>query len=60
MSMEAEELRGALEAILFVSNEPVKVDDFAESFPDEGRDAIIAQSQSGTVTIRCAKALNLE
>lgn len=43
MSMEAEELRGALEAILFVSNEPVKVDDFAESFPDEGRDAIIAQ-----------------
>ncbi len=43
MSMEADELRGALEAILFVSNEPVKVDDFAESFPDEGRDAIIAQ-----------------
>ncbi len=41
--MEAEELRGALEAILFVSNEPVKVDDFAESFPDEGKDAIVVQ-----------------
>jgi segregation and condensation protein B len=43
MVMEAQELRAALEAILFVSNEPVKVDDFAESFPDEGKDAIIAQ-----------------
>jgi segregation and condensation protein B len=43
MVMEAEELRGALEAILFVSNEPVKIDDFEESFPDEGRDAIVAQ-----------------
>jgi segregation and condensation protein B len=41
--MEPTELRGALEAILFVSNEPVKVDDLAESFPDEGKDAVIAQ-----------------
>lgn len=43
MVMEAQELRAALEAILFVSNEPVKIDDFAESFPEEGRDAIIGQ-----------------
>jgi len=41
--MEANELRGALEAILFVSNEPVKVDDLAESFPEEGKEAVIAQ-----------------
>jgi segregation and condensation protein B len=41
--MELNELRGALEAILFVSNEPVKVDDLAESFPEEGKEAVIAQ-----------------
>jgi segregation and condensation protein B len=41
--MESTELRGALEAILFVSNEPVKVDDLAESFPEEGKEAVIAQ-----------------
>jgi segregation and condensation protein B len=41
--MEAAELRGALEAILFVSNEPVKVDDLAESFPEETKEAVIAQ-----------------
>ncbi len=43
MTMEAQELRAALEAILFVSNEPVKVDDLAEAFADEGTEAIIAQ-----------------
>jgi segregation and condensation protein B len=41
--METAELRAALEAILFVSNEPVKVDDLVEAFSDEGRDAVIAQ-----------------
>jgi segregation and condensation protein B len=40
--MEPTELRAALEAILFVSSDPVKVDDLAESFPDEGKDAIAA------------------
>ena len=43
MPMEPNELRSALEAILFVSSDPVKVDDLAESFADEGRDAIAAQ-----------------
>jgi segregation and condensation protein B len=43
MPMEPTELRAALEAILFVSNEPVKVDDLADAFSDEGRDAVIAQ-----------------
>lgn len=41
--MEAQELRAALEAILFVSNEPVKIDELADSFPDEGKEAILAQ-----------------
>ena len=41
--METTELRAALEAILFVSSDPVKVDDLAESFPDDGKDAIAAQ-----------------
>ncbi|HEV7570188.1 MAG TPA: SMC-Scp complex subunit ScpB [Thermoanaerobaculia bacterium] len=41
--MESNELRAALEAILFVSNEPVKLDELAEAFADEGREAVIAQ-----------------
>jgi segregation and condensation protein B len=41
--MEAAELRAALEAILFVSHDPVKVDDLAESFADAGREAIAEQ-----------------
>jgi segregation and condensation protein B len=41
--MESTELRAAIEAILFVSNEPVKVDDLAEAFSDEGREAVLAQ-----------------
>src|SRR5438105_5188162 len=43
MPMEPNELRAALEAILFVSNEPVKLDELAEAFADEGREAVIAQ-----------------
>jgi segregation and condensation protein B len=41
--MESTELRAALEAILFVTNEPVKLDDLVDAFADEGRDAVIAQ-----------------
>lgn len=40
--MEANELRAALEAILFLSSEPVKVDDLAESL-EESKEAVQAQ-----------------
>ena len=40
--MEANELRAALEAILFLSSEPVRVDDLAESL-EEPKDAVQAQ-----------------
>jgi len=43
MTMESTELRAALEAILFVSNEPVNLDDLVDAFSDEGREAIVAQ-----------------
>jgi len=43
MAMEPTELRAALEAILFVSNEPVKLDELAEAFADEGREAVVEQ-----------------
>jgi segregation and condensation protein B len=43
MTMDNNELRAALEAILFVSSEPVRLDDLAEAFSDEGRDAVVAQ-----------------
>ncbi|MGH9423073.1 MAG: SMC-Scp complex subunit ScpB, partial [Thermoanaerobaculia bacterium] len=33
----------AIEAILFVSNEPVKLDELAEAFADEGREAVVTQ-----------------
>src|SRR5215213_2510722 len=42
MTMEPTELRAALEAILFVTSDPVKVDDLAEAF-DESREAVAAQ-----------------
>jgi segregation and condensation protein B len=41
--MEPNELRAALEAILFVSNEPVSLDELAGAFEHEGREAIVAQ-----------------
>lgn len=41
--MTPDELRAALEAILFVSGEPVKYEDLLESFSDEGKEAIDAQ-----------------
>ena len=40
--MEPNELRAALEAILFLSSEPVRVDDLAESL-DETKEAIQVQ-----------------
>jgi len=43
MTMESTELRAAIEAILFVSNEPVNLDDLVDAFSDEGREAVIAQ-----------------
>jgi len=42
MPMEANELRAALEAILFLSSDPTRVDDLAESL-DETREAVTAQ-----------------
>ena len=41
--MELNELRAAIEAILFVSTEPVRIDDLAESFSDVPREEIAAQ-----------------
>src|SRR3954454_942325 len=41
--MEPTELKAALEAILFVSNEPVSLDDLAGAFDQDGREAIVAQ-----------------
>jgi segregation and condensation protein B len=41
--MNENELRAALEAILFVSNEPVSLDDLVGAFEHEGREAIVAQ-----------------
>jgi segregation and condensation protein B len=41
--MDTNELKSALEAILFVSNEPVKLDDLVEEFPEAGREAVAAQ-----------------
>jgi segregation and condensation protein B len=41
--MDTNDLRAALEAILFMSNEPVRVDDLAEAFSEEGREAVQAQ-----------------
>jgi len=41
--LDSNELKSALEAILFVSNEPVRLDDLVEEFPDAGREAVAAQ-----------------
>jgi segregation and condensation protein B len=40
--MDQSELRAAIEAVLFVSNEPAKIDDLVEAF-DESAEAITAQ-----------------
>ncbi|HUP63169.1 MAG TPA: SMC-Scp complex subunit ScpB [Thermoanaerobaculia bacterium] len=41
--MDEKELRAALEAILFVSSDPIKVDELTEAFSDAGREAIQTQ-----------------
>src|SRR5205823_2920021 len=42
--MEPNDLRAAIEAILFISNEPVRTEELAEAFADDGGlDAVIAQ-----------------
>ncbi|MGZ7030827.1 MAG: SMC-Scp complex subunit ScpB [Thermoanaerobaculia bacterium] len=41
--MEPNELRAALEAILFVTNEPVKLEELVDAFGEEEREAIVAQ-----------------
>ena len=41
--MEAKELRSALEAILFISSDPVKVEDLAESFGNVSKEEITTQ-----------------
>ncbi len=43
MSMTGKELRAALEAILFASGEPVKIEDLHEAFEDEGAEAVDAE-----------------
>src|SRR5258708_8699888 len=43
MPMEPTELRAAIEGIVVVSNEAVKVDDRVEAFREEGREAVLAQ-----------------
>ena len=44
MPMEPQELRATIEAILFLSNEPVRTEDLAEAFAEEGGlEAVIAQ-----------------
>ena len=41
--MEPNELRAALEAILFVSHEPVSFEDLVEAFGEDEKDAVAAQ-----------------
>jgi segregation and condensation protein B len=45
MTMSQSELRSAIEAILFVSGEPVRIEDLIEAFGDEGREAVELQLQ---------------
>lgn len=40
MTMTPNELRAAIEAILFVSGEPVKFEELAEAFPDESKESL--------------------
>ena len=43
MTMTPEELRGTIEAILFVAGEPVTLESLTETFSDEGSEAVLAQ-----------------
>jgi segregation and condensation protein B len=44
--MTDQELRAALEAILFVSNEPVKVEELVGAFPEVTAEAVVAQLEA--------------
>ena len=46
MSMSPEELRATIEAILFVSGEPVSIDRLKEALPGEAREAIAAELEN--------------
>jgi segregation and condensation protein B len=43
MAMTPKELRSAIEAILLIAGEPVTLDELAEAFSDEGREAVEQQ-----------------
>ena len=43
MTMTADELRAAIEAILFVSGEPVKFEELTEAFPDQEKEILEQQ-----------------
>jgi segregation and condensation protein B len=43
MTMTADELRAAIEAILFVSGEPVKFEELTEAFPDQEKEVLEQQ-----------------
>ena len=45
MALSPEELRSALEAILFVAGEPIKIESLTEAFSDEGKEAVEQQLQ---------------
>jgi segregation and condensation protein B len=64
MTMTTDELRAAIEAILFVSGEPVKFEELAEAFPDQEKETLeqqineiessFAQREGGFVLERAA------
>lgn len=61
MAMSVSELRGALEAVLFVAGEPVKTEELVEAFPDAGAEAISAQLEAIRVALDEAQSgLQLE
>lgn len=43
MPLSATELRAAIEAVLFIAGEPIKIETLVEAFSDEGREAIEQQ-----------------
>lgn len=43
MALTSNELRSAIEAVLFAASEPVAVDDLVALFPEEGKDAVAEQ-----------------
>lgn len=51
MAISATELRGALEAILFVAGEPVKTADLVQAFSDAGEESILAQLEAIRVAL---------